>query len=82
MSNDYRMTQDTLSDFWDIVHENNPAQKLRRFISILTERDIAAYPPYWIYRARAAQNLNDEIEAAKCFDKFDEIWRLNIVFKI
>ncbi len=33
------------------------------------------YPPYWYYRAKAAQESGDDSEALSCWDKFAEVWR-------
>ena len=33
------------------------------------------YPPYWYYRAKAAQESGDDSEALRCWDKFAEVWR-------
>ena len=39
------------------------------------EKDFQVYPPYWFYRARAAQEINDNKEAHLSFEKFNEVWR-------
>lgn len=39
------------------------------------EKDFQVYPPYWFYRARAAQEINDNKEAHSSFEKFNEVWR-------
>ena len=33
------------------------------------ERNFQVYPPYWYYRAKAAQEIKDNAETLKCYDK-------------
>ena len=39
------------------------------------ENEFKIYPPYWIYRAKAAQKLENLNETQKCFDEFEKVWR-------
>ena len=39
------------------------------------ENEFKIYPPYWIYRAQAAQKNGDEIETAKSIKEFENVWR-------
>ena len=74
LPDDYRLVQRALDDFNKAVEKNdNPSQKLRMLQAL--ESDFRVYPPYWYYRAKAAQDCKDLEEAEKCFDNFDEVWR-------
>ncbi|MBQ8691558.1 MAG: hypothetical protein IJ520_00240, partial [Synergistaceae bacterium] len=75
LPDEYRLTQDSLDGFYSALNEPDPARRLRRLQVRTIERNFQAYPPYWFYRARAAQELNQGEEAAKCYAKFNEIWR-------
>ena len=69
----YRLEQDSLNDFYNTINSTDAQQRLRRLKRI--EKDFLVYPPYWIYRAKAAQEVKDKDEEKKCYDKFDEVWR-------
>lgn len=69
----FRLEQDSLNEFYNTLNNQDPHQKLRILKRI--EKDFQVYPPYWIYRAKTAQEIKDNDEAKKCFDKFDEVWR-------
>lgn len=43
---------------------------LRRY-----EYPLYAYPPYWCYRAKTAQELHNDEEAKSCFENFNKVWR-------
>ena len=74
LPDDYRLVQRALDDFNKALDKNdNPSQKLRMLQAL--ESDFLVYPPYWLYRAKAAQECKDSEEAAKCYDKFSEVWR-------
>ncbi len=75
LPDEYRLTQDSLNGFFKAVNADDPSKRLRMLKSRNVERNFQTYPPYWYYRAAAAQEVKDNAEAAKCFDKFDEIWR-------
>ncbi|MBR1417366.1 MAG: hypothetical protein IJ576_00190, partial [Synergistaceae bacterium] len=75
LPDEYRLTQDSLDGFYSALNEPDTARRLRRLQVRTIERNFQAYPPYWFYRARAAQELNQGEEAAKCYAKFNEIWR-------
>ena len=75
LPDEYRLTQDSLNGFFKAVSDPDPAKRLRMLKARNVERNFQVYPPYWYYRAQAAQEVKDDVEAAKCFDKFDEIWR-------
>jgi parvulin-like peptidyl-prolyl isomerase len=69
----FRLEQDSLNEFFNTLNNRDSHQKLRILKRI--EKDFQVYPPYWIYRAKTAQELKDKEEAKKCYDKFDEVWR-------
>ena len=69
----YRLEQDSLKEFYNILTNKDAHQRLRILKRI--EKDFIVYPPYWIYRAKTAQEIKDKDEARKCYDKFDEVWR-------
>ena len=74
LPDEYRLVQSSVEDFCKAVEQTgNPSQKLRMLRSM--ESDFRVYPPYWYYRAKTAQECRDNDEAAKCYDKFEEVWR-------
>ena len=75
LPDEYRLTQDSLDGFFKTVNETDPAKRFRMLKARNVERNFQAYPPYWIYRAMTAQELKNDEEASKCFEKFNEIWR-------
>ena len=75
LPDEYRLTQDSLNGYFKAVNEPDPSKRLRMLKARNVERNFQAYPPYWIYRAKAAQEIQDDAETVKCYDKFDEIWR-------
>ena len=75
LPDEYRLTRDSLNGFFRAVSEPDPSKRLRMLRARNLERDFQVYPPYWVYRAKAAQAVNDNDEASKCYDKFEEIWR-------
>ena len=75
LPDEYRLTQDSLNGFFKAVNEPDPEKRLRMLKARNVEKNFQVYPPYWFYRARAAQEAKDDSEALRCFDKFEEIWR-------
>lgn len=75
LPDEYRLTQDSLDGFFKAVNETEPEKRFRMLKARNVERNFQAYPPYWVYRAMTAQELKNDEEASKCFDKFNEIWR-------
>ena len=75
LPDEYRLTQDSLDGFFKAVNETDPEKRFRMLKARNVERNFQAYPPYWVYRAMTAQELKNDEEASKCFDKFNEIWR-------
>ena len=75
LPDEYRLTQDSLNGYFKAVNEPDPAKRLRMLKARNVERNFQVYPPYWFYRAKAAQEIKDDAETLKCYDKFDEIWR-------
>ena len=73
LPDNFRLVQKNMDDFYRAVNEKEPRRKFR-MLRVL-EKDFQVYPPYWYYRARAAQAINDDKEAHSCFEKFNEIWR-------
>ncbi len=73
LPDNYRLVQRSLDDFYKAVSETEQKRKLRMLRAL--EKDFRVYPPYWYYRARTAQALNDDQEAHSCFEKFNETWR-------
>ena len=69
----YRLVQKSMDDFYRAVNENDTKRRLRMLRAL--EKDFQVYPPYWFYRARAAQEVNDNKEAHSSFEKFNEVWR-------
>ena len=70
----YRLVQSSVDDFCRAIENTGtPARKLRMLQAM--ENDFSVYPPYWYYRAKAAQDCGNDEEAALCYDKFDEVWR-------
>ena len=75
LPDEYRLTQEGLNGYYKAVNEAEPSKRLRMLRARNVERDFQVYPPYWYYRAKAAQESGDDSEALRCWDKFAEIWR-------
>ena len=75
LPDEYRLTQESLNGYYKAVNEADPAKRLRMLRARNVERNFYVYPPYWYYRAKAAQESGDDSEALKCWDKFAEVWR-------
>ena len=75
LPDDYRLTQESLNGYYKAVNEAEPSKRLRMLRARNVERDFQVYPPYWYYRAKAAQESDDDSEALRCWDKFAEVWR-------
>ena len=75
LPDEYRLTQESLNGYYKAVNEADPAKRLRMLRARNVERNFQVYPPYWYYRAKAAQESGDDSEASKCWDKFAEVWR-------
>ena len=75
LPDEYRLTQESLNGYYKAVNEADPAKRLRMLRARNVERNFQVYPPYWYYRAKAAQESGDDSEALKCWDKFAEVWR-------
>ncbi|CAM1378748.1 SEL1-like repeat protein [Fretibacterium fastidiosum] len=73
LPDEYRLTQDSLNDFYEAVRQSDASQRLRMLRSL--EREFGVYPPYWFYRGRAARDAMNTEEECRCFDQFDEVWR-------
>ena len=74
LPDEYRLVQRALDDFYRAVDEpDTPSRRLRMLKAI--EDDFRVYPPYWYYRAVTALDVDDDYEAGKCFDRFNEVWR-------
>ena len=55
---EYMLKQDMLEYFYRAVQEKDPSKRNRMLISL--EDDFSVYPPYWFYRAKAAQDCRKE----------------------
>ena len=75
LPDEYRLTQESLNGYYKAVNEADPAKRLRMLRARNVERNFQVYPPYWYYRAKAAQEAGDASEALSCWDKFAEVWR-------
>ena len=75
LPDDYRLTQDSLNGYYKAVNETDPAKRLRMLRARNVERNFQMYQPYWFYREESAIEAKDDDEAAKCYDKFAEVWR-------
>ena len=75
LPDEYRLTQETLDGYYKAVNEADPAKRLRMLRARNVEKNFQVYPPYWYYRAKAAQESGDDSETLKCWDKFAEVWR-------
>ena len=73
LPDEYRLTQDSLNDFYEAVRQSDVSKRLRMLRSL--EGDFGLYPPYWFYRGKAAQKAEDAEEERRCFDHFDKVWR-------
>ena len=75
LPDEYRLTQESLNGYYKAVNESDPSKRLRMLRARNVERNFQVYPPYWYYRAKAAQESDDDSEALRCWDKFAEVWR-------
>ena len=73
LPDEYRITQDDVNDLFRAVNEEDSSKSLSMLRAI--ENEFRIYPPYWVYRARSAQNAGEAQEAAKCFAEFGKVWR-------
>ncbi|MBR0186334.1 MAG: hypothetical protein IJQ24_09925, partial [Synergistaceae bacterium] len=73
LPDEYRITQDDVSDLFRAVNEEDSSKSLSMLRAL--ENDFRIFPPYWVYRARSAQNAGQSQEAAKCFEEFGKVWR-------
>ena len=73
LPDNYLLVQRTLDDFYNAVNEKDPEKRFRMLRAL--ERDFQVYPPYWLYRGKAAQELGENSEAHTCFERFNEVWR-------
>ena len=73
LPNEYRLTQENVKEFLEILDEEDSSKRLGRLKFI--ERKFQVYPPYWFYRAYAALDSGNYEECRRCFEKFDEVWR-------
>ena len=70
LPDEYRIVQTGIDDFLKAVNESDSAK--RRAMLIALEDEFRVYPPYWVYRAKSAENAK---EASECFDEFNNVWR-------
>ena len=75
LPDEYRLTQESLNGYYKAVNETDPTKRLRMLRARNVERNFQVYPPYWYYRAKAAQESGNDSEALSCWDKFAEVWR-------
>ena len=75
LPDEYRLTQESLNGYYKAVNEADPSKRLRMLRARNVERNFQVYPPYWYYRAKAAQESGNDSEALSCWDKFAEVWR-------
>ncbi|MBQ3586420.1 MAG: hypothetical protein II964_06855, partial [Synergistaceae bacterium] len=75
LPDEYRLTQESLNGYYKAVNEADPSKRLRMLRARNVERSFQVYPPYWYYRAKAAQESGNDSEALSCWDKFAEVWR-------
>ena len=73
LPDNYRLVQKSMDDFYRAVNEKDSKRKLRMLRAL--EKDFQVYPPYWFYRAKAAQESKDNKEAHASFEKFNAVWR-------
>ncbi|MBR0185151.1 MAG: SEL1-like repeat protein [Synergistaceae bacterium] len=69
----YRLTQNTLKNFYRAVEEEDTSRRLRMLRNL--EDEFRVYPPYWFYRAKAAQEAGNLPEARKYYAEFRKVWR-------
>jgi hypothetical protein len=65
----WRLTEGQLQEYQEILKDEDKKRRLARLVRI--EKDFQMYPPYWYYRGRAAQELENDDEALRCFEYFD-----------
>ena len=73
LHDEYRLTQNSLNNFYRAVQQEDPARRSRMLRNL--EDEFRAYPPYWFNRARTAQEAGNLNEARKYYAEFRKIWR-------
>ena len=68
-----KLTEKVLENYYKGITNSDAEARLR--IIKRQEQYFQAYPPYWIDRANAANEVANNEEVKKCYDKFDEVWR-------
>lgn len=71
--NEYRLTQENVREFLNIMDEKDSLKRLGRLKFI--ERKFKVYPPYWYFRAISALESGNESECSESYKKFNEVWR-------
>lgn len=65
------LDEQELKNFYEVLalkDKESRIYKLRR-----CEYSLYAYPPYWCYRAKTAQELHNDEEAKSCFENFNKV---------
>lgn len=73
LPDNYRLTQNTLKNFYRAVEEEDTSRRSRMLRNL--EDEFRVYPPYWFYRARTAQESGNFQEAKKFYAEFRKVWR-------
>ena len=71
LPDEYRLTQNSLKNFYRAVQEEDTSRRSRMLRNL--EDEFRAYPPYWYYRAKAAQESGNLPEARKYFAEFRKV---------
>ena len=69
----YRLTQKSLENFSQACNQPDAHRRLRMLRML--EDEFSVYPPYWYFRARAAQEAGNPDETIRCFEQFGKVWR-------
>ena len=71
----YRLTENNIEAFFSASAESEASRRWEMLRDRELEDNFYRYPPYWFFRAQAAQEMGNLDETRACFDKFDEVWR-------
>lgn len=65
----WRLTEEQLTNYSNILRDPDVKKRHARLKRI--EKEFQMYPPYWYYRGRAAQDIEDKDDAVYCYEHFN-----------
>jgi len=71
LPDEWRLNEKQISDYTNILKEPDLKRRYRKLERI--ENSFQKFPPYWYYRGQAAQEIDKNEEALRCFNQFQQI---------